>query len=42
MRSLLEQRSPVYESAADIVIDVDGKIVDEIADEILQNIGIAT
>ena len=42
VRSLLEQRAPVYESAADIIIDVDGKIVDEIADEILQNIGIAT
>lgn len=42
VRSLLEERSPVYESAADIIIDVDEKIVDEIAGEILQKAGIVT
>ena len=34
IRQMLEVRGPVYESAAQIVIDVDGKSFDEILDEI--------
>lgn len=36
VRKLLEERSPVYESGADIVIDVDGTTEDEIVDKILE------
>lgn len=36
VRELLEKRSPIYESAADMVIDVDGKDFDEILDEIVK------
>ena len=32
--SMIEQRGPLYEAAADIVIDVDGKSFHEIIDEI--------
>jgi len=34
IRSMINQRSPFYEEAADVVIDVDGKSFDEIMDEI--------
>lgn len=37
VQKLIEERGPIYESAADIIIDVDGKIVDEIVDEILED-----
>lgn len=36
VQKLMEERAPIYESAANITIDVDGKIVDEIVDEILE------
>lgn len=36
VRKLLEGRSLVYESGADIAVDVDGKTEDEIVDEILE------
>ncbi len=32
---LLKERSPVYESVADYIVDVDGKTPDEIADEVV-------
>lgn len=35
VRKLLNERTGIYESAADIIIDVDGKEFDEILDEIL-------
>lgn len=38
VRRLLEKRGPVYESAADITVDVDDKTTDRIVDEILQKI----
>lgn len=37
IRSLMEQRAAVYEKAADIIIDVDGKDFDDITDEIARN-----
>lgn len=37
VQSLLEKRSPVYESAAEIIVDADEKTLDEIVDEILGN-----
>ena len=39
VKRLLEMRAPVYESAADIVIDTDEKTTDGIVDEILERIG---
>lgn len=36
VRELLEKRSPIYESVADIIIDVDGKGFDEILGEIVE------
>lgn len=36
VKRLLEMRAPVYESAADFVIDTDEKATDEIVDEILE------
>lgn len=34
---LLKKRSSVYESAADVIIDVDGKTFEEVMDEIIGN-----
>lgn len=36
IRELLEERAPLYESAADIIIDADGKEFDTILDEIVE------
>lgn len=38
VKRLLEKRAPVYESAADITIDVDEKTTDMIVDEILKKL----
>lgn len=35
---LLKKRAPVYEAAADVIIDVDNKSLDEIVDEIIINL----
>lgn len=40
VKRLLEKRAPVYESVAEIIVDVDEKTLDEIADEILGKAGI--
>lgn len=37
-KKLYAERAPFYEKAADIVIDVDGKDIDEIAREILEKV----
>lgn len=37
-KKLYEERAPLYQAAADIVIDVNGKELDEIAGEILQKV----
>lgn len=34
IRTLMEKRAPIYEKAADVIIDVDGKDFDAIMDEI--------
>lgn len=39
VQRLLEKRAPVYESAAEIIVDVDEKTLDEIVDEILEKAG---
>lgn len=36
VKNLLKKRAPLYESAADITIDADGKTIDGIVDEILE------
>ena len=36
---LLDARSPIYEQAADLVVDVDAKTPDEIARELLKKLG---
>jgi len=36
LAKLLEERSPVYESVADYIVDVDGKSPDEIAEEVIE------
>lgn len=36
---LLTARSPIYEQAADLVVDVDSKTPDEIAQELLEKLG---
>lgn len=36
---LLAARSPIYEQAADLVVDVDSKTPDEIAQELLEKLG---
>lgn len=38
IRSLLAQRAPVYEEAADLVVDVDGKDMEQIIAEIVQKL----
>ncbi len=38
IRTLLEKRDPLYLSASDVVIDVDGKTFQQILDEIEQNV----
>lgn len=38
IRKLMEQRAPIYEKAADIVIDVDGKEFDRILEEITEKL----
>lgn len=38
IKSLLEKRYPKYKSAADIIIDVNGKKVEEISREIIKNV----
>lgn len=37
IRGLMEERSAIYEKAADMIIDVDGKDFDAIIDEIIQS-----
>ncbi len=39
LESTLKKRGPIYEGAADIAVDVDGKTPEEIAAEILERIG---
>lgn len=39
VRKLMEQRSGVYEDAADVVIDTDGRDFDAILDEIAERLG---
>lgn len=39
VRTLLDARSSIYESAADIIIDVDNKDFDTILDEIIEKVG---
>ncbi|KAE9637241.1 shikimate kinase [Defluviitalea raffinosedens] len=36
IKSLLKQRSPLYESASDIIIDIDNKSIDEVVVSILE------
>lgn len=38
IRTLLAQRAPIYEEAADLVVDVDGKDMEEIITEIVQKL----
>lgn len=38
VRVLLEKRAPVYESAADVIIDVDDKDLDAITDEVIDTV----
>ena len=38
IRRLLAERTPVYEALADVVVDVDGKEVAEVAEEILRRV----
>ena len=40
LRELLVERTPVYESVADCIVDVDGKTPDEIADEVVKAVAI--
>ena len=39
VRTLLDKRSPIYESAADIIVEVDEKDFDAIMDEIMEKVG---
>lgn len=39
VRTLLDKRSPIYESAADIIVEVDDKDFDAIMDEIMEKVG---
>ncbi len=39
IKELMSARSDVYEDAADIIVDTDGKSVEEIVDEIVQELG---
>src|SRR4029079_4524126 len=36
IKSLLDERTPVYESVATLVVDTDGRTPDEVADEIAE------
>ena len=38
IRSLLAERAPIYEEAADIIVDVDGKDMEQIITEIVQKL----
>lgn len=40
LRKLLVERTPVYESVADCIVDVDGKTPDEIAEEVIKAVAI--
>lgn len=35
LNCLLKERTPIYEQVADFIVDVDGKTVEEVADEII-------
>ncbi len=39
LKELLDRRTPVYEFVADMIVDTDGKSVDEIAREIVGRVG---
>jgi len=39
IRSLMAQRSAIYESAADVIVDVDGKEIEKILEEIVEALG---
>ncbi len=39
IKALLDERTPVYESVATLVVDTDGRTPDEIADEIVAALG---
>ncbi|MFC7497303.1 MULTISPECIES: shikimate kinase [unclassified Nocardioides] len=41
IKTLLDERTPVYESVATLVVDTDGRSPEEIADEIVEALGIA-
>ena len=36
LTKLLEARAPIYEAVADFIVDVDGKMPEEIVDEIME------
>lgn len=40
LRRLLEERTPVYESVADVIVDVDGKTPEAIAEEVIEAVQI--
>ena len=42
IEALLDERSPIYESAADIIIDIDGKTPCEVAEEVALSLGFVT
>jgi shikimate kinase len=39
VKALLDERTPVYESVATVVVDTDGRTPDEVADEVARAIG---
>ena len=39
MKALLDERTPVYESVAEVVVDTDGRTPDEVADLIEEALG---
>ncbi len=39
VKALLDERTPVYESVATLVVDTDGREPDEIADEVVAALG---
>lgn len=39
IKALLDERTPVYESVATLVVDTDGRAPDDIADEIVEALG---
>jgi shikimate kinase len=39
IKALLDERTPIYESVATLVVDTDGRTPEEVADEVLAALG---